>query len=364
MNRPYGRSSGRSNWVRGFCAFTLVELLVVMGVIAGMLGLLLPAVHRVRETARQTECQNQLRQIALAALGYESARGFLPPGILGSAERFTFEDNYFEPSSAYFWQRYQYTSSLGLILPFLEGQSLIDQLHPIITDVDRTLDDLRNPDGTRIYEWFMAVPSFRLAAQLRIPTYRCPSDTIGEGHLERVDAAIQPVEWAMCHSHALAWVNLLEETSNSFAITNYAGSLGACSSTAPDFERHGCMGLMGCRRKMRLKAVRDGLSNTIMYGETLGGIARSSAKRTTAQSWLAGGVARGRAGAFPEPPGCDPGEVVLLGNQDFAATHGFASVHDSGVYFAFGDGHVAALGRAINSSLFHALCGVADGQTH
>lgn len=61
------------------CGFTLVELLVVMAIIGILVALLLPAVQAARESARRTQCSNQLRQLALACINYESARGNLPP---------------------------------------------------------------------------------------------------------------------------------------------------------------------------------------------------------------------------------------------------------------------------------------------
>jgi prepilin-type N-terminal cleavage/methylation domain-containing protein/prepilin-type processing-associated H-X9-DG protein len=112
--------------------FTLVELLVVIAIIGVLIGLLLPAVQRVREAANRTRCQNNLKQIAIATLNYESTNNFLPPGL-----------------------GVETMSVQAIILPFIEQQS-VARLFNASGDVN---------SSTNV--------SF---ADVQIPIYLCPSD--------------------------------------------------------------------------------------------------------------------------------------------------------------------------------------------
>jgi len=96
--------------------FTLVELLVVIAIIGTLVGLLLPAVQAAREAARRSACQNNLKQLGLAVLNYESANGELP------AACYPLRLALLSPQPTY-WSR---VSFITWILPFLEEQSVAD----------------------------------------------------------------------------------------------------------------------------------------------------------------------------------------------------------------------------------------------
>jgi prepilin-type N-terminal cleavage/methylation domain-containing protein/prepilin-type processing-associated H-X9-DG protein len=122
-------------------AFTLIELLVVIAIIAILIGLLLPAVQKVREAAARTKCQNNLKQIGLAAHNFELTNGTLPPnGAYPAAS----------PGVTFSGDSY---SALARLLPYIEQASLYQQ-------VDLTASATSQPTVT---------------AQ-RISIYFCPSD--------------------------------------------------------------------------------------------------------------------------------------------------------------------------------------------
>ena len=136
--------------IRGRSAFTLIELLVVIAIIAILIGLLLPAVQKVREAAARTQCSNNLKQMALAVQSAHDVNNMLPP-MAG-----------FKYGGAY------YAPHFFHILPFIEQGNV----HKSATQVsDGLVIPLWDTPGTAGYTHLR---------KTRIKTYQCPVDrTIG-----------------------------------------------------------------------------------------------------------------------------------------------------------------------------------------
>lgn len=263
--------------------FTLVELLVVIAIIGILIGMLLPAVQSVRESARRTVCTNSLRQMALAGLNYESAIGRLPTGH----EHNLGLDEGADPGSFGWGWRLQ-------ILDYIELSTLRNQF-------DTTLP--------------IADPSHSEVAETIVPTFLCPSDPELNSQLNVISGALSmSLSNYVGNGGSFEWSFLPQEG------IRYDGVL-----TRTTDQRH---------RGLKLADLIDGTSNTFFCGETLkygfiwdptmfGGVSSNqSAARTLTQV---------RTGHGEFNPDRDASDNEILRNS-------YASNHAGGANFVFADG--------------------------
>jgi prepilin-type N-terminal cleavage/methylation domain-containing protein/prepilin-type processing-associated H-X9-DG protein len=141
-------------------AFTLIELLVVIAIIAILIGLLLPAVQKVREAAARAKCSNNLKQLGLAVHNYHDTNGFLPTA--GSQDGIPIAST---QSGA--WLNGEGTNWAVHIMPFIEQTALFNKL---TFRGDSGWTDNPGQAGSS------AVNNVTQSANVVIPVYRCPSD--------------------------------------------------------------------------------------------------------------------------------------------------------------------------------------------
>jgi prepilin-type N-terminal cleavage/methylation domain-containing protein len=290
-------------------AFTLIELLVVIAIIAVLIGLLLPAVQKVREAAARSSCQNNLKQIALAAHSYASANNDLfPPGYLGTMPAPTGPGL----SAAPDWNdtNVQWIGVLPFLLPYLEQSAVYNRM------LNGVPANFMNKDATGPNWWSLDGPWE--ASFTKIKTFLCPSDSPDD--TRRAMAAF--------HTTNSGWSYLFftnASTAAAIGKTNYAavnGYLG--NATSANGMKY--IGLFTNRTQGSVAAVPDGTSNTLAFGETFNANAPLS-PRDYAGTWMG-------LGSMSSNWGLD--ENV----QDKLNLTMFSSNHTGIVLFAFGDGSV------------------------
>ena len=209
--------------------FTLVELLVVITIIGILIMLLLPAVQGAREASRRAQCANNMKQLALASLNYESAQRCFPPSInVEGSENGVSSMTY--PNMRINWAI--------CILPYLEQQPLFEAF-----DLSKPISDSVNST----------------ARGMSLPMMLCPSDD----HFNQVKK---------CNQNGENW-----------ARGNYAANGGPNypTTSATWFSQYNC-GVMGLKQAIGVDQITDGASNTIMLLEIRAGLIPEDARGTWA----------------------------------------------------------------------------------
>jgi prepilin-type N-terminal cleavage/methylation domain-containing protein/prepilin-type processing-associated H-X9-DG protein len=271
-------------------AFTLIELLVVIAIIGVLIGLLLPAVQKVRETANRLSCQDNLKQIGLALHHYHDTQKTLPPGYQALGP---YSDGATDTAPGWGWGAF--------LLPYLEQDNLYRQL------------DFRQPIKNSP------------AIQTLVKVYLCPSDLTPQQAFTVPDGFGDPV--------ALA------------APCSYAACVGGDES---DTAGPTGLGVFYRNSQTRLTDITDGTSTTILIGER----AWANANGIWAGA-IPGGVIR-RGAANPCQPvvagAWFPASTLVLAHSHLnnaltdpdgsAGMDDFSSKHPGGSNFVFADGSV------------------------
>lgn len=329
-------------------AFTLVELLVVIAIIGILVALLLPAVQAAREAARRAQCLNNLKQIGLAALNYESTEGELPPGRMfsdGSLGLVPDED------------RLKNYSGFFAILPYVEDSTLYDSVDIEGSGADNLIfraegDQFLNPS------WVAGHPNQELHKAListTVQSYRCPSDNSlllsernpPDGTEQYNNAGVFFATGSYAFMMGTIGPGIFQD-----AIDPSITDCGVCGRAKRDNN-----GLGLYANGVSLRKIVDGTSKTIFVGEASQGDTSAGRNR-----WIVAGrsVDSMRTASIPlnsriydeadssvnVPAGNDfiPGDIIQHTGTGVDFTNGgFRSEHSGGCNFVFADGHVAFL---------------------
>ncbi len=314
--------------------FTLIELLVVIAIIAVLVALLLPAVQQAREAARRSQCRNNLKQLGLAVSNYEANYRVYPPAGIGYG--------WCNASATYVaTPRIHNLNGWTLLLPDLDQQGLFDKF-----DFSQGVQGLNTgcccslvgAVGSTV-AGNPAVHSDLLNQQ--IPAFTCPSDP---------GSPFQGV--GTCYGTT---------TGTGGAKTNYdfitSRSDFSCNWWSVNNNTNRRM--FGENSSCRPSHVTDGLSNSLMIGETTLNVYNGRTSSWGYRGWVMTGVDPETDGInnwfFSSAPSTIPGRLGSWGRA--------GSTHTGGAHFTMGDGTVRFVSENINLALLTGLAKIADNST-
>jgi prepilin-type N-terminal cleavage/methylation domain-containing protein/prepilin-type processing-associated H-X9-DG protein len=325
--------------------FTLVELLVVIAIIGVMVGLLLPAVQSAREAARRMSCQNNLKQIGLAVLNYESTFKQFPHGTRND------DPANVRPNNVWTAGPWRKGSVLVKILPFMEQSALYDRLNfsaDVITQI--------------------VAQGYSGANGARMGVYICPSDgTTGS----RLTNAQQFYNYATCIGNQ----NMSAQWGGCNLYPNDSANTRAQNVLGGNLFRNGAAGHGGSITATnisgvfsrynwgaRLRDVTDGMTSTIMMGEILpvcgdhhrGGWYDPNALWTATTGGINFNTCRKR-GVVDTGQNCNDFRIWMT-------SQAFKSDHPGGAQFVLCDGSVAFLSDSVNYLLYQQMGSRNDGE--
>jgi prepilin-type N-terminal cleavage/methylation domain-containing protein len=337
--------------------FTLIELLVVIAIIAILIGLLLPAVQKVREAAARSQCQNNLKQICLASHNYESANGVLPPGQLGG------QGNSANPGYGFFGG--QSCGALFFLLPYVEQENLFRQFRG-----EYKLETYPAFPTLPATNWWSANPDWSLTFT-KVKTFMCPSDPVTSASQTTSGPIILMMpDPASPGTNACTYGFFTGGNAYDIGKTNYApvsGAMGnnvhtASPSDGPGVSLQKYLGIYYNRSKTTIVSITDGASNTLAFGESLGRSigANGNAPPDFFWSWM-GGI-------------CIPAKFGIAGGGGSSALVPLtmSSKHTGIINCAFGDGSIRTLRVGASGTrnpttpgsdwyVLQALAGASDG---
>jgi type II secretory pathway pseudopilin PulG len=293
-------------------AITLTEILVVNAIIATLVAMLLPAVQAARESARQVQCKNNLKQLGVAAQGFHNVYRRLPPGYLGPGKPIK------EPPVNVI---HQYIGTLPYLLPLLELADVYDRIE---VELDHTKFGVN---------WWSDAPTYGIA-QARIPTLECPSAPAAPiGSLFLIHYSYKPDEGRL---YAIA-AGRDEPGDALLGITRYHGCAGAWGVTGTNWDA--LRGVFTDRSANKFKDILDGTSKTLMFGEGTG----VTGDEEYPYSWMGGGPLMFGLG---------------LGNYP----QSFYSRHPGIIEFCLADGSVRSISKQVDTYVLLRLGGMCDDE--